>query len=118
MKAFTERRPRVLGAMAVAVMAVLVIGIIFFNRNIFNSGYQVSARFSNAAGIGSGTDVLVAGVKVGSVTGVKVDGNAVDATMSINHGTWPRCRWRRCSAWSMWRCSRCRAGRPRSVPVR
>ena len=87
MKAFTERRPRVLGAMAVAVMAVLVIGIIFFNRNIFNSGYQVSARFSNAAGIGSGTDVLVAGVKVGSVTGVKVDGNAVDATMSINHGT-------------------------------
>jgi phospholipid/cholesterol/gamma-HCH transport system substrate-binding protein len=87
MKAFTERRPRVLGGVAVLVMAVLVIAIIFLNRNIFNSGYQVSARFSNAAGIGSGTDVLVAGVKVGTVTGVKVDGNAVDATMSINHGT-------------------------------
>jgi phospholipid/cholesterol/gamma-HCH transport system substrate-binding protein len=29
---------------------------------------------------------MVAGVKVGSVTGVKIDGNAVDATMSINHG--------------------------------
>jgi len=87
MKAFTERRPRLLGGVAVVVMAVLVIAIIFLNRNIFNSGYQVSARFSNAAGIGSGTDVLVAGVKVGTVTGVKVDGNAVDATMSINHGT-------------------------------
>jgi len=86
MKAFTERRPRVLGATAVGVMAVLVIGVIFLNRNIFNSGYQVSARFSNTAGIGSGTEVLVAGVKVGTVTAVKVDGNAVDATMSINHG--------------------------------
>ena len=86
MKAFTERRPRVLGAVAVAIMAVVVIGIIFLNRNIFNSGYQVSARFSTTAGIGSGTDVLVAGVQVGTVTGVKIDGNAVDATMSINHG--------------------------------
>ncbi|HEX4243960.1 MAG TPA: MlaD family protein [Acidimicrobiales bacterium] len=87
MKAFTERRPRVLGGVAVAIMAVLVIGIIFLNRNIFDSGYQVSARFPNAAGISSGTDVLVAGVKVGKVNSVKVDGNAVDATMSINHGT-------------------------------
>jgi phospholipid/cholesterol/gamma-HCH transport system substrate-binding protein len=87
MKAFTERRPRVLGGVTVAIMAVLVIGIIFLNRNIFDSGYQVSARFPNAAGIGGGTDVLVAGVKVGTVTSVKVDGNAVDAVMSINHGT-------------------------------
>lgn len=87
MKAFTERRPRVLGAVAVAVMAVIVIGIIFLNRNIFNSGYQVSARFPTAAGIGAGTDVLVAGVKVGTVRSVTVDGNAVDATMSIDHGT-------------------------------
>jgi phospholipid/cholesterol/gamma-HCH transport system substrate-binding protein len=86
MKAFTERRPRVLGAVVVGVLAVVVIGIIFLNKNIFNSGYQVSARFSNAAGIGSGTNVLVAGVKVGTVTGVKIDGNAVDAAMSINHG--------------------------------
>jgi phospholipid/cholesterol/gamma-HCH transport system substrate-binding protein len=87
MKAFTERRPRVLGGVTVAIMAVLVIGIIFLNRNIFDSGYQVSARFPNAAGIGGGTDVLVAGVKVGTVTSVKVDGNAVDSVMSINHGT-------------------------------
>ena len=86
MKAFTERRPRILGAVVVGILAVVVIGIIFLNKNIFNSGYQVSARFSNAAGIGSGTNVLVAGVKVGTVTGVKIDGNAVDAAMSINHG--------------------------------
>jgi hypothetical protein len=38
MKAFTERRPRVLGGVTVAIMAVLVIGIIFLNRNIFDSG--------------------------------------------------------------------------------
>jgi phospholipid/cholesterol/gamma-HCH transport system substrate-binding protein len=85
-KAFTERRPRLLGAVTIAVMTVVVVGIVFLNRSIFNSGYQVSARFPTAAGIGSGTDVLVAGVKVGTVTGVTVDGNAVDAAMSINHG--------------------------------
>ncbi len=86
MKAFTERRPKVIGAVAIALMAVIVAAVLFLNRDIFQSGYQISARFPDAAGISKGTDVLLAGVKVGTVDAVKVRGNAVDATMTIDNG--------------------------------
>ena len=86
MKAFTERRPKAIGAIAIAVMAVIVAAVLFLNRSVFQSGYEISARFPNAAGISKGTDVLVAGVKVGTVDSVKVSGDAVDATMTIDNG--------------------------------
>jgi phospholipid/cholesterol/gamma-HCH transport system substrate-binding protein len=84
-KAVTERNPKVVGAVAVIIMAVGIVAILFLNRSLFSSGYDITARFPNAAGIAKGTDVMVAGVKVGSVTSVKLDGNAVDATMSVSH---------------------------------
>jgi phospholipid/cholesterol/gamma-HCH transport system substrate-binding protein len=83
-KAFTERRPKLIGISAVIVIVVAVAGILTLNRGVFTSGYQVTARFADAAGITKGTDVMVAGVKVGSVTGVTVHGNAVDAALSVN----------------------------------
>jgi phospholipid/cholesterol/gamma-HCH transport system substrate-binding protein len=86
MKAFTERRPKVIGAIAVAVIAVAVLAILLLNRSVFNSGYTVTARFSSAAGVTKGTDVMVAGVKSGSVTAVTVHGNSVDAVLSVNQG--------------------------------
>lgn len=86
MKAFTERRPKVIGVIAITVMAVIVAAVLFLNRSVFQSGYEISARFPNAAGISKGTDVLLAGVKVGTVGSVRVSGNAVDATMTINDG--------------------------------
>ena len=86
-------------------MAVGVLAILFLNRSLFSSGYTIDGRFPNAAGISKGTEVMVAGVNVGSVTSVKVHGNAVDAQLSVNHGraaarTSPRppSRSRRCSA--------------------
>ena len=85
MKAMTERRPKLIGISAVIVIVVAVVGILTLNRGIFSSGYQVTARFADAAGITKGTDVMVAGVKVGTVTGVTVHGNAVDAALTVNH---------------------------------
>lgn len=85
MKAFTERRPKVIGIVAVSAILLAVVAILLFNRSLFTSGYNVTARFDNAAGITKGTDVMVAGVKVGSVTGVTVHGNSVDAAMTVNH---------------------------------
>ncbi|MGP0031028.1 MAG: MCE family protein [Acidimicrobiales bacterium] len=85
MKAFTERRPKVIGVIAVAVIAAAVVAILLLNRSIFSSGYTVTARFANAAGITKGTDVMVAGVNVGTVTSVKVSGNGVDAVLSVDH---------------------------------
>jgi phospholipid/cholesterol/gamma-HCH transport system substrate-binding protein len=85
-KAFTERRPVAVGLVALVVMAAAVLAVLFLNRGIFRSGYQVSATFADAAGIGPGTQVLLAGVAVGTVGSVQVDGNRVDAVMTINNG--------------------------------
>ncbi len=84
MKAFTERNPKVLGIAGVLVMSACVLGILLLNRSFFSSGYTIEARFANAAGIAKGTEVMEAGVNVGSVTSVQVHGNAVDAQLSVN----------------------------------
>ncbi|HWD56290.1 MAG TPA: MCE family protein [Acidimicrobiales bacterium] len=86
MKAFTERNPKVLGLTAVIIMAAAVLAILLLNRSVFSSGYTVNAQFPNAAGISNGTTVMVAGVNVGTVSSVKVHGNAVDAQLSVNNG--------------------------------
>ena len=83
-KAFTERNPKIVGITAVIVMAAGVLAILFLNRSLFSSGYTVDARFTNAAGIAKGTEVMEAGVNVGSVSSVEVHGNAVDAHLSVN----------------------------------
>jgi phospholipid/cholesterol/gamma-HCH transport system substrate-binding protein len=82
-KAVTERNPKVVGLVAIVVMIVCILGILFLNRSLFSSGYTITARFANAAGISKGTQVMVAGVNVGSVTSVDVHGNAVDAELSV-----------------------------------
>ncbi len=87
MKAFTDRNPRRVGLVALAVMAVIIGGVIVFNRGVFASTYPVEARFSNAAGIAKGTKVLLAGVQVGSVRSVRLAGNSVIATLELNDGT-------------------------------
>ena len=86
MKAFTERSPKLVGIVATTIMVAAILAILLLNRSLFSSGYTVDAQFTNAAGISKGTAVMVAGVNVGSVTGVKVNGNAVDATLSVNNG--------------------------------
>jgi phospholipid/cholesterol/gamma-HCH transport system substrate-binding protein len=85
-KAFTERRPKVIGAIAIVVMAAVVAAVVFLNRSTFESGYRISARFPNAAGISKGSNVLLAGVNVGSVGSVTLSGNHVNVTMTIDNG--------------------------------
>jgi phospholipid/cholesterol/gamma-HCH transport system substrate-binding protein len=85
-KAFTERNPKRLGAVILTVMAVIIAAVIFLNKSVFQSGYPIEARFSNAAGIGKGAAVLMAGVNIGTVSSVKIDGNSVLADMTINDG--------------------------------
>jgi phospholipid/cholesterol/gamma-HCH transport system substrate-binding protein len=83
-KAVTERNPKVVGIVGLVVMTACVLGILFLNRSLFNSGYTVQARFTNAAGISKGTEVMEAGVNIGTVSSVQVHGNAVDAQLSVN----------------------------------
>lgn len=91
MKAFTERRPKAIGTVAIVVMAVLVGAVVLLNRSILQSDYPIAARFANAAGISEGSDVLLAGVRVGTVGSVSVAGGHVRVTMTIDDGvTLPR----------------------------
>ena len=75
-----------IGAVAIVVMVAVVGAVLLLNRGVFQSGYRLTARFANAAGIGKGTAVLVAGVHAGTVDSVSIDGDGVDVTMTIDHG--------------------------------
>ncbi len=86
MKSFTERDPRLIGVVAIAVAAALVLGVLVLNRSVFVPSYTLHARFVDAAGIGKGAPVDVAGVRVGTVSGMRIDGNAVVADLAIDHG--------------------------------
>ncbi len=53
-----------------------------------NAGYPVHASFRSAEGVSVGTDVRLAGVKVGTVTGLMLNGETyrADATMTLRDG--------------------------------
>lgn len=86
MKSFTERNPKRIGAVVIVVMLAGVAAVLFLNRSVFLPEYTLHAELSNAAGLSKGAQVTVAGVKVGTVKGVRVDGNHVVADLAINHG--------------------------------
>ncbi|WP_172326982.1 outer membrane lipid asymmetry maintenance protein MlaD [Mangrovicoccus sp. HB161399] len=52
------------------------------------AGYPLTASFRSAEGIGVGTDVRMAGVKIGSVTGMDLNAQTfrAEATVQINNG--------------------------------
>ena len=68
---------------------VLVVAAGFLGYAVANtgrssvSGYTLHARFDNIAGVGVGTDVRLAGVKVGSVTYTGIDPKTYQATLTF-----------------------------------
>jgi len=72
MRAFTERNPVRIGLIGTVVLA-LVATVIFFAKDLplFN-GTAYRAEFSEAAGLRSGDEVRVAGIKVGEVKDVSL----------------------------------------------
>ncbi len=90
LKPVQERNP-----VAVAVVGLLVLVLLAFGalnaRSLpfIGGGTTYSADFSEAAGLGEGDEVRIAGVKVGEVTGVALDGAKVKVTFEIaEEGTW------------------------------
>jgi phospholipid/cholesterol/gamma-HCH transport system substrate-binding protein len=92
MRSFRDRNPYAVGLVSVTVIAILVAGAFLvgilhvFDR--FSGAYKISAVFSDAAGVVSGDDVRVAGVKAGRVASVKADlqHGKVIVKMVINGG--------------------------------
>ncbi|WP_028937652.1 MCE family protein [Pseudonocardia spinosispora] len=78
MKAFSSRNPIIIGLVSMAVIAVLlVVAYRADSLPIIGSGPEYKAQFSEAAGLQSGNEVRIAGVRVGKVTDVSLEGNHV-----------------------------------------
>lgn len=85
-RSFTERRPKVIGAVAVVLILAIVGAVLLLTGSIFASTYQVDARFPTAVGLSSGSKVLLAGVQVGTVGPMHVQGNSVLVELDIQQG--------------------------------
>ncbi len=76
-------------AEVVAGAAVLVVAAGFLGFAVTNTGrarlggYTLHASFSDIGGISSGSDVRIAGLKVGSVTGLAIDPKSFQATVTF-----------------------------------
>jgi phospholipid/cholesterol/gamma-HCH transport system substrate-binding protein len=72
---FRERNKTVIGAVGITVIAAMVLGA--FNLDGLVGGNEYKAEFSEAAGLKPEDEVRVAGVKVGKVLSVDLDGDKV-----------------------------------------
>jgi phospholipid/cholesterol/gamma-HCH transport system substrate-binding protein len=75
MRPFRERNPLPIGIAGLATVGLLA-GLAF-NLQRFTGGTTYSAAFSEAAGLKSGEEVRIAGVKVGKVESVGLEGDHV-----------------------------------------
>ena len=70
--------------------AVIIIAALFFGyayktsgKAEGTSGYTVTAEFDNAAGVDTGTDVRLAGIKIGTVTGQSLNAENYQAHITM-----------------------------------
>ncbi|NEB74913.1 MCE family protein [Streptomyces sp. SID14478] len=75
----------VVGLLALALLALAALNV--SSLPLVGGGTDYSADFSEAAGLGSGDEVRIAGVKVGEVTDVSLDGNKVKVSFDIKDDT-------------------------------
>ncbi len=86
MKPFRERNPFAIGIVSITVLVLVLIAA--FNSDnlpIIGGGTTYSADFTEDAGLQTGDDVRIAGVKVGKVTSVGLEGNHVKITFQVKN---------------------------------
>ncbi|MBB5167856.1 MCE family protein [Mycobacterium sp. AZCC_0083] len=87
MKSIKWRSPVVIGAIGVAAIALIVAFVLSFaNVPFLNGSKRYSAYFSEASGLMTGGDVQVAGLRVGKVNSISLDGNKVLITFDVSNG--------------------------------
>lgn len=88
MKSFNERNPVTIGVVGLILTVIVALGAFYWKKlPLVNSNNSYSADFSEAAGLQSGDDVRVAGVKVGTVSGVALEGMHVRVDFEVSD-TW------------------------------
>jgi phospholipid/cholesterol/gamma-HCH transport system substrate-binding protein len=88
MKPFRERNPVPIGAVSLGVIAALIFTAFHAgDMTIFGGGgKKYHAELTDTDDLQSGDSVLVAGVSVGKVTGVDLDGGHVQVTFQLHPG--------------------------------
>ncbi|MDI3386260.1 MCE family protein [Streptomyces sp. B-S-A8] len=89
-KPVQERSPVVVAVVGLVLLALLAVGAFHADRlPLVGGGVSYSAEFSEAAGLGGGDEVRIAGVKVGEVSEVALDGDRVRVTFAVeDEDTW------------------------------
>ncbi|WP_309062672.1 MCE family protein [Streptomyces sp.] len=78
-----ERNPVGVGVAGLLALALLTVLVYNAERLPFGGGTSYSADFSEAAGLDEGDEVRIAGVRVGEVTGVALDGDKVKVVFEV-----------------------------------
>lgn len=74
----------IMGAV-VLLVAITFVGFVFRSSGVQTvTGYPVIAQFDNAAGLTAGTDVRMAGVKIGTVSSQEIDPETYLANVVMN----------------------------------
>ena len=73
-----------IGAIVIGVAAVFLVFAYSNAGETRAGGYEISAVFNRADGITTGTDVRIAGIKVGTVTGMMLDQERYQAKVKFN----------------------------------
>ncbi|NGP07876.1 MCE family protein [Rhodococcus sp. 14C212] len=75
------RSPATVGALAILVMLLATLAVFSFDSlPLLGAGALYRAEFTEAAGLRPGNEVRIAGVKVGKVMSVELDGDHVEVT--------------------------------------
>jgi virulence factor Mce-like protein len=81
---FRDRNPVLIGAVGLTVLALLTVAAFNADRlPVIGDGDTYSAAFAEAGGLKPGDEVRIAGVKVGKVEEVDLDGDHVKVTFKI-----------------------------------
>lgn len=84
---FRERNPVIIGAVSFAVIAMLMLAAFKAeNLPLIGGGDTYYAAFAEAGGLKSNDEVRIAGVRVGKVTDVTLDGGHVKVTFMVDSG--------------------------------
>ena len=84
MKSFRERNPLIIGAISLALIAIVTVGTLNYRRLPFISdGNTYSAYFEEAGALETGAPVQVSGFRAGRVKSISLTPQGVLITFSV-----------------------------------
>jgi phospholipid/cholesterol/gamma-HCH transport system substrate-binding protein len=87
-KPLRARNSLVIGLVGTAVLVGALAAVILLPKvSLFSSNRSYAADFAQAAGLSGGDDVRVAGIPVGTVTSVKLDGDVIKVGFTVPKST-------------------------------